>query len=178
MSDILNKIVAVKALRTDGLSDQSVVTRFQREVQVLNRLNHPRIVGVHDGDTITLLDADHRQHKIRLDGIDAPESGQPFGRASKQHLAELLVNREAVAECSKIDRYRREVCRVLVGGADAGLEQVRAGLAWFFKRYAKELPPDRRQQYADMEAQAKAEQRGLWADAEPVAPWDWRAQSR
>ena len=134
-----------------------------------------RIVGVHDGDTITLLDVDNRQHKIRLDGIDAPESGQPFGRASKQHLAELLANREAVAECSKIDRYRREVCRVLVGGADAGLEQVRAGLAWFFRRYAKELPPDRRQQYADMEAQAQAGQRGLWADAEPVAPWDWRA---
>lgn len=137
-----------------------------------------RVVGVHDGDTITLLDAENRQHKIRLDGIDAPELGQPFGRASKQHLAELLANREAVAECSKIDRYRREVCRVLIGGADAGLEQVRAGLAWFFGRYAKELRPDRRQQYADMEAQAKAEQRGLWADAEPVAPWDWRAQSR
>ncbi len=137
-----------------------------------------RIVGVHDGDTITLLDAENRQHKIRLDGIDAPELGQPFGRASKQHLAELLANREAVAECSKIDRYRREVCRVLVGGADAGLEQVRAGLAWYFMRYAKELPPDRRQQYADMEAQARLERRGLWADAEPVAPWDWRAQSR
>ena len=87
-----------------------------------------RIVGMTDGDTITLLDMDNRQHKIRLDGIDAPESGQPFGRASKQHLAELLANCEAVAECSKIDRYRREVCRVLVGGADAGLEQVRAGL--------------------------------------------------
>ena len=101
-----------------------------------------RIVGVTDGDTITLLDVDNRQHKIRLDGIDAPESGQPFGRASKQHLAELLANREAVAECSKIDRYRREVCRVLVGGADAGLEQVRADLAWFFSRYAKELPPE------------------------------------
>ena len=137
-----------------------------------------RIVGVHDGVTITLLDAEHRQHKIRLDGIDAPELGQPFGRASKQHLAELLANREAVAECSKTDRYRREVCRVMVGGADAGLEQVRAGLAWFFRRYAKELPPDRRQQYADMEAQAQAERRGLWADTEQVAPWDWRAQSR
>ena len=63
-----------------------------------------RVVGITDGDTITLLDADKRQHKIRLDGIDAPELGQPFGRASKQHLAELLANREAVAECSKIDR--------------------------------------------------------------------------
>jgi endonuclease YncB( thermonuclease family) len=85
-----------------------------------------RIVGVTDGDTITLLDADDRQHKIRLDGIDAPELGQPFGRASKQHLAELLANREAVAECSKTDRYRRGVVRVLTIGADAGLEQVRA----------------------------------------------------
>ena len=120
-----------------------------------------RIVGVTDGDTITLLDADHRQHKIRLDGIDAPESGQPFGRALKQHLAELVANREAVAACGKIDRYRREVCRVLVGGADAGLEQIRAGMAWYFRRYAKELPPDRRQQYAEMEAQAKEERRGL-----------------
>ena len=130
---------------------------------------------VTDGDTITLLDADNRRHKIRLDGIDAPELGQPFGRASKQHLAELVANREAVAECSKTDRYRRRVCRVMVDGADAGLEQVRAGLAWFFRRYAKVLPPDRRQQYADMEAQAQAARRGLWAEAEPVAPWDWRA---
>ena len=134
-----------------------------------------RIVGIADGDTITLLDADNHQHKTRLDGIDAPESGQPFGRISKQHLADLVFNREAVADCSKTDRYRREVCRVLVGGADAGLEQIRAGMAWFFRRYAKELPPDRRQQYADMEAQAKGERRGLWTDAEPVPPWDWRA---
>ena len=137
-----------------------------------------RVVGVHDGDSITLLDADNRQHKIRLDGIDAPELGQPFGRASKKHLVDMLAGREAVAECHKIDRYRREVCRVLVDGADAGLEQIRAGMAWYFRRYANELPPDRRQQYADTEARAKAEQRGLWVDAEPVAPWDWRAQSR
>jgi endonuclease YncB( thermonuclease family) len=139
-----------------------------------HQLVEGRIVGVTDGDTITLLDAGNRQHKIRLDGIDAPESGQPFGRASKQHLTQLLVNRDAVAECSKTDRYRREVCRVLVGGVDAGLEQIRAGMAWYFKRYARELPPDRRQQYADMEAQAKEERRGLWADAEPVPPWNWR----
>ena len=135
-----------------------------------------RIVGVHDGDSITLLGADNRQHKIRLDGIDAPELGQPFGRASKQHLAELVANRMAVAECHKADRYGREVCRVLIGGADAGLAQIRAGMAWYFRRYAKELPPDRRQQYGGMEAQAQAERRGLWADADPVAPWDWRSE--
>ena len=54
----------------------------------------------------------------------------------------------------------------------------KSGLAWFFRRYAKELAPDRRPRYADMEVQAQAERRGLWADAEPMAPWDWRAQSR
>ena len=133
-----------------------------------------RIVWVADGDTITLLDADNRQHKIRLDEIDAPESGQPFGRASQRHMAKLLANREAVAECSKTDRYRREVCRVLVDGTDAGLEQIQAGMAWFFRRYAKELPPDRRRQYADMEAQAQAERRGLWVDTAPMPPWNWR----
>ena len=89
-----------------------------------------RVVGVTDGDTITLLDAENRQHKIRLDGIDAPESGQPFGGASKRNLADLVANREVVAECGKTDRYRREVCRVLVGGVDAGLEQVRAPDRW------------------------------------------------
>ena len=57
----------------------------------------------------------------------------------------------------------------------AWLAQVRAGMAWYFRRYAKELTPGRRQRYADMEAQAQAARRGLWADAEPVAPWDWRA---
>jgi len=76
-----------------------------------------RIVGVHGGDSITLLDVNNRQHKIRLVGIDAPELGQPFGRASKQHLAELLARREAVAECSKIDRFRRRVCRVMVASS-------------------------------------------------------------
>lgn len=73
-----------------------------------------RIAGVHDGDAITLLDAANRQHKIRLDGIDAPELGQPFGKASKPNLADLVFNREVVADCGKTDRYRREVCRVLV----------------------------------------------------------------
>lgn len=134
-----------------------------------------RVVAVTDGDTITLLGAGRRQHKVRLDGIDAPELGQSFGRASKEHLAELVANREVVAECGKIDRYRRKVCRVLIGNADAGLEQVGAGMVWYFRRYANELSPDRRQQYAAMEAQAQAERRGLWADDAPVEPWGWRS---
>lgn len=133
-----------------------------------------RIVGVTDGATITLLDAERRQHKIRLDGIDAPELGRPFGRAAKQHMADLVANREAVAKCHKTDRYGRNVCRVLVDGADPGLEQIRAGMAWYFRRYANKLPRDRRERYSGAEAQVREARHGLWADAEPVPPWEWR----
>ena len=132
-------------------------------------------MGVHDGDTITLLDAENRPStRSSWTGSTPPSWGQPFGRASKQHLAELLANREAVAECSKIDRYRREVCRVLVGGADAGLEQVRAGLVLQALRQGAatgSTPAVRRHGSAGQGRAARA----LWADAEPVAPWDWRA---
>jgi len=133
-----------------------------------------RIVGVSDGDTVTLLDADRRQHKIRLDGIDAPEGGQPFGGTSKRRLSDLVFDREAVAECAKKDRYGRPVCKLLIGGADAGLVQVRSGMTWYFRRYANELDPERRKHYDDAESVAKAERRGLWADAGPVPPWEWR----
>jgi endonuclease YncB( thermonuclease family) len=67
---------------------------------------------------------------------------------------------------------------VLVGGGDVGLAQIQAGMAWFFRRYANELPPERRREYADMEAQAQNEGRGLWADAQAVPPWEWRADHR
>lgn len=133
-----------------------------------------RIVGITDGDTVTLLDAQHHQHKIRLDGIDAPESGQPFGGASKRHLSGLVFNQVVVAECHKTDRYGREVCRVTVGSTDVCLAQIQAGMAWHFKRYANEQSPLHREQYASAESEAQVKQRGLWADREPVAPWEWR----
>ncbi len=75
-----------------------------------------RVVGVTDGDTITILDAQRQQHKIRLAGIDAPEKGQPYGQRSKQHLADLAFGKDAKAECYKRDRYGREVCTVYVNG--------------------------------------------------------------
>lgn len=130
-----------------------------------------RVVAVADGDTLTLLDANQQQHIIRLDGIDAPEKGRPFGQASKRHLSGLAFDREARAECHKVDRYRRNVCRITVNDADLCLEQLRAGMAWVFTRYAGELPTQRRADYIDA---ARAEQRGLWRNAEPLPPWEWR----
>jgi endonuclease YncB( thermonuclease family) len=79
-----------------------------------------RIVAVADGDTITILDRDKHQHKIRFDGIDAPERKQPFGQRSRQNLSTLIFHRNVRAECHKRDRYGREVCKIFDGSVDVG----------------------------------------------------------
>jgi endonuclease YncB( thermonuclease family) len=89
-----------------------------------------RVVGVSDGDTITVLDRAKTQHVIRIAGIDAPERKQPFGAASKENLSRLVFKRDVEARCYKKDRYGREVCRVYLALSDVGLDQVRAGMAW------------------------------------------------
>jgi endonuclease YncB( thermonuclease family) len=133
-----------------------------------------RVVGVADGDTLTLLDRDNRQHKIRISGIDAPEKGQPFGEVSRQNLARLVFDRNVRAECYKEDRYRRQVCRLFDGSRDVALAQLDAGLAWWFRRYAAEQPLQERAEYASAEDRARADAVGLWRDRDPVPPWEWR----
>lgn len=137
-----------------------------------------RVVGVADGDTITVLDAGNRQTRIRLQGIDAPESRQAFGQVSKQNLSDLIFNRQVVVEYEKTDRYGRTLGKVLAGGRDVNLEQVKAGLAWHYKYYQDEQSPDDRRLYADAESQARAARRGLWADPSPIPPWDFRRGKR
>ena len=132
------------------------------------------VVGVADGDTITVLDADKVQHKIRLTGIDAPEKKQPFGNRSKQSLSDMVFNKIVTVETDKRDRYGRELGKVLVGGMDANLEQVREGMAWHYKAYERTQSATDRQAYADAENEAKAANRGLWVDADPMPPWEWR----
>ena len=137
-----------------------------------------KVVGVADGDTLTLLDEQRQQHRIRLDGIDAPERTQPFGQRARQSLAAMAHGREAVAECPKTDKYGRSVCRVLVDGVDVGLEQVRRGLAWHYVRYAGEQRPEARAEYARAEQQARGERSGLWSYRDPTPPWDYRRAAR
>ena len=133
-----------------------------------------RVVGVADGDTITVLDADRVQHRIRLGGIDAPEKRQAFGTRSKESLSNIVFNRLVTVETRKTDRYGREIGKVLVDGIDANLQQVSRGFAWHFKAYEREQSANDRQLYDFAQGEAKGARRGLWQDAEPVAPWDWR----
>lgn len=133
-----------------------------------------RIVSITDGDTVTLLDSTRQQHKIRLAGIDAPEAHQPFGPRSRANLGALVFNLDVVADCSKRDRYQRMICKVLVNGVDANLEQVKVGMAWHYKQYAREQSPQDREDYEIAEFNAKMRRLGLWADKNPVPPWEWR----
>lgn len=132
------------------------------------------VVSVSDGDTITVLDSGKVQHKIRLTGIDAPEKKQPFGNRSKQSLSDMVFNKTVTVETDKRDRYGRELGKVLAGGKDVNLEQVRAGMAWHYKAYERTQSATDRQAYADAENVAKAAKRGLWLDADPTPPWEWR----
>lgn len=133
-----------------------------------------RVVSVHDGDTVIVLDAGKDQHKVRLAGIDAPELPQAFGRVSQRHLSTTIQGKTVVVHWSKHDKYGRIVGTILLNGHDVNLDQVRAGLAWHYKRYEREQPPAERVSYANAETEAHAAHLGLWQDADPVPPWDYR----
>jgi endonuclease YncB( thermonuclease family) len=133
-----------------------------------------KVVGVSDGDTITVLDAAKTQHKIRLAGIDPPEKAQPFGQKSKEHLSDSVFGKQVQVEYTKTDKYGRTVGKVLVNGMDANLEQIKAGFAWHYKEYAAEQPVADRATYASAETTARSASAGLWRDAKPMPPWEWR----
>lgn len=129
------------------------------------------VIGIADGDTLTArCDAAEGKTNItvRVAEIDAPEKGQAWGTRSRQHLAELCHGKAATVRPRTTDRYGRTVARVECDGIDASAEQVRAGMAWVFDRYVTD-----RSLYAVQDA-ARGERRGLWGDAESVAPWEWR----
>lgn len=137
-----------------------------------------KVVGVADGDTVTVLDVGKVQHKVRLTGIDAPEKAQPFGQRSKQNLSNWVFGKQVTVETEKIDRYGRSLGKVLVDGVDANLEQVKAGYAWHYKKYEREQSAEDRAVYARAEAVARAGRAGLWRDAVQLPPWDWRGCRR
>lgn len=133
-----------------------------------------KVVAVADGDTVTVLDTSMVEHKIRLAGIDAPEKAQAFGNRSKEHLSGLVFGKTVTVDWNKKDVYGRTVGKVLVAGSDANLAQVQAGMAWHYKKYQNEQSPSDRASYAQAEDNARARKVGLWTDASPIPPSDFR----
>ena len=148
------------------------------------------VVGVSDGDTLKARcgqPGSYEEIKVRLNGIDTPERRQPFGERAKQAMSDLVYMKDVDLDCIKTDRYGRSVCKVMVMPAsaprgprtlDAGLAMVTVGMAWWYRDYSREQTAQERGQYEFAETEAKAKHVGLWRDAEPVPPWDWRKAQR
>ena len=145
------------------------------------------VVSVADGDTVTVLDAQMRQHKVRLSGVDAPEKGQAFGQRSKESLSRLAYGKEVDVVWRKRDGYQRIVGKLMVQPLDcpscgrtldAGLAQVISGMAWWYRKYAAEQSRADRGKYEGAEAEAISRLVGLWREPDPVPPWEWRRAKR
>ena len=132
------------------------------------------VVGISDGDTLTLLTNDKRQAKVRLGEIDTPESGQPYGAQAKKELSDLAFGRQAAVDVQDTDRYGRTVGRVRVDNLDINSELVRRGAAWVYRQYLRD------RSLLEIEAGARARRAGLWAlpEAQQTPPWEWRTAKR
>lgn len=135
-----------------------------------------KVVGISDGDTLTLLVPDgssYKQVKVRLAEIDTPESAQPYGTRAKQALSDLAFNKQARVVVQDTDRYGRTVGLVYVGSVDVNAEMIRQGAAWAYRQYLKD------QSLLRLEAEAKTAKRGLWglSEAQRCPPWDWRKKA-
>lgn len=127
------------------------------------------VVGVVDGDTLTIVDAQKRRYRVRLGQVDAPESKQAFGIKSARSLHGLCFRKTAKVEWQDKDPHDRHVGQVTCDGVDANAEQVRRGMAWVSPRSTQ--PGSL---LYELEAYARVRGLGLWSDPRPVPPWDWR----
>lgn len=131
---------------------------------------HGRVVKVADGDTLTLLTPDNRQHRIRLEQIDAPESNQPWGKRSKEALIAMVANKNITVKVSGKDRYGRFIGTPFLNSTDICKEQIKRGNAWVYVQYAKDA------QLKSLESYAQKNRVGLWSlpESQRIAPWVWR----
>lgn len=132
-----------------------------------------KVVGVSDGDTITILDSlDKGRFRIRLDKIDAPEKKQAFGNRSKQFLSSLIFGKDVSVRFKKIDRYGRVVGIVYCNGKEVNLVMVQEGFAWHYSYY------DKTPAYIEAERMAKSNKKGLWVDPNPINPYEFRKMNK
>lgn len=130
-----------------------------------------KVVGVLDGDTIRIL-VDRKQVTVRLEGIDAPESKQSYGNRSKQALSEIVFGREVVVKNISDDRYGRTHGTVMLGNTNVNAKLIEDGWAWHYKVFNSD------KRLASLEQQAKKATRGLWADTNPLPPWEFRTRQK
>jgi endonuclease YncB( thermonuclease family) len=149
-----------------------------------------RVVAIHSGDTVTVLDRNLERHKVRLAGIDAPRKAQPFGERARRSLARSLYSKDVRVEWERRDGNGRLVARLWVTPPelncrqpgcpktlDVSLTQLASGLAWHCVPDETTQATGDRDRYASAEEHARARKAGLWSTPDPVPPWEWRPGS-
>ena len=131
-----------------------------------------KVIGVTDGDTIDVLTDQKQVIRVRFNGIDTPERGQPFGNNAKQFVSDAVFGKPVTIVGHGTDRYDRTLGDVIHDGKSLNLDLVTVGLAWHYKQYSDD------EQLATAEREARATGKGLWSDTRHVAPWDWRKLSK
>jgi micrococcal nuclease len=126
------------------------------------------VIGVTDGDTIIVLNDKKEQIKVRLEGIDCPEKKQAFGEKAKQSTVNLCFQKKVKVVKTGTDKYGRMLALVYVNDTCISKELLRLGMAWHFKKYNSDP------ELAELEKIAKNNKVGLWAEKDPIAPWDYR----
>lgn len=132
----------------------------------------PKCTAVHDGDTVTILEAGKREVRVRLVEIDAPEKAQAFGDAAREHLAALVFGKFVEVRGTDHDPYDRLLAHIYVDGVWVNRQMVVDGFAWQFDRYSTSS------ELAEAERSARHAHRGLWRDRHPTPPWEWRRERR
>lgn len=127
-----------------------------------------KVIGVADGDTITVLTEKNKKIKVRLEGIDCPESNQDFGTQAKKATSDLCFGKQVKVVKTGEDKYGRTLGHVYVGDVCVNKELLKLGLAWQYKYFNKD------EELAKLETEAREKRVGLWSAKDPVAPWDFR----
>jgi endonuclease YncB( thermonuclease family) len=139
------------------------------------------VKAVYDGDTIVLATREESRLKVRLYGIDAPETqkpdsaGQPYGDVSKRTLMYKIMGRRVSAEIVDIDQYKRAVAVIRYNGRDINRDMVVEGMAWAYRQY---LQGPYASEYVRSEAGARSRRAGLWRESNPQPPWEFRRKKR
>jgi endonuclease YncB( thermonuclease family) len=129
-----------------------------------------KVIRISDGDTITVIQ-DRTQYKIRLYGIDCPESHQDFGTRAKQFTSDLVFGKLVKVVQQDMDRYGRTIGIVYIGGVCVNQEIIKNGFAWLYQRYCNKPIC---QEWGKLEQQARISKIGLWSHPNPIPPWDFR----
>lgn len=163
----------VKALILAALAISVTLIPAGSSLAAIGEFFTGRVVNVSDGDTVVVLRAGNIQEKIRLAEIDCPEKSQAFGKVAKQFTLDKSAQKDITVEVRDYDRYGRTVGVIyLPDKSNLNRALVRAGYAWWYRQYSKDLT------LGEIEQEARIARRGLWSDPNPIPPWDYRRKAK